>query len=71
MKCDSWASLLARNFASFFLGRKPKAGVATTIIGVDKVEGVKVLLVHDYEGLGKCEVGASHSHEGFGAGKRN
>jgi hypothetical protein len=30
MKCDSWASLLARTFASLCFGRKPKAKVATT-----------------------------------------
>jgi hypothetical protein len=27
MKCDSWASLLARTFASPFLGHEPKAKV--------------------------------------------
>jgi hypothetical protein len=30
MKCDFWASLLARTFASPCLGRKPKARVAIT-----------------------------------------
>jgi hypothetical protein len=29
MKCDSWASLLARTFTSLCLGREPKAKVAT------------------------------------------
>jgi hypothetical protein len=36
MKCDSWALLLARTFASPYLGRKPKAKVmidwANTIV---------------------------------------
>jgi len=30
MKCESWASLLARTFVSPCLGRKPKVRVATT-----------------------------------------
>jgi hypothetical protein len=29
MRCDSWASLLARTFASLCLGREPKVRVAT------------------------------------------
>jgi len=43
MKCDFWASLLARTFASPCLGREPKAKVATMTnyakalsIGVDE-----------------------------------
>jgi len=29
MKCDSWASYLAHNFASPYCGHEPKARVAT------------------------------------------
>ncbi len=29
-------------------------------------KGEKVLHVHDQGGLGKCRVGAPHSHEGLG-----
>jgi hypothetical protein len=32
MKCDSWASLLACAFASPYLGREPKARVATSLL---------------------------------------
>ncbi len=34
-------------------------------MGVEKMEGGKVLLVHDLGGLGKCGVGVPHSHEGL------
>jgi hypothetical protein len=37
MKCDSWASLLARTFASPCLGYEPKAKVATITILYKKV----------------------------------
>jgi hypothetical protein len=32
MKCDSWASLLARTFASLSLSREPKPRVATNVV---------------------------------------
>jgi hypothetical protein len=32
-------------------------------------KGEKVLHVHDQGGLGKCRVGASHSHKGLGVDK--
>jgi hypothetical protein len=32
MKCELWASLLARTFASPYLGYKPKARVATLLV---------------------------------------
>jgi hypothetical protein len=38
---------------------------------VSRVEGGKVLRVHDQGGLGKCKVGASHSHKRLGASKGN
>jgi len=34
MKCDYWASLLARTFASPCLGREPKVRVATKDVGI-------------------------------------
>jgi len=34
MKCDSWASLLARTFASLCLGHEPKARVAIKNVSV-------------------------------------
>ncbi len=42
-----------------------------TTIGVDKMEGEKVLPLHDQRGLGKCKVGVPHSHEELGVGKWN
>jgi hypothetical protein len=36
-----------------------------------KWKGEKVLHVHDQRGLGKCKVGAPHSHEGLGSNKGN
>jgi hypothetical protein len=35
------------------------------------MEGEKVLLVHGQRGLGKCKVGAPHSHEGLRVGNGN
>jgi hypothetical protein len=32
MKCDSWASLLARTFASHYFGREPKAKVTIIMV---------------------------------------
>jgi hypothetical protein len=39
MRCDSWASLLARTFASPCLGHEPKARVATLPIQVSCIMG--------------------------------
>jgi hypothetical protein len=39
--------------------------------GLVKWKGEKVLDVHDQKGLGKCKVGASHSHKRLGADKGN
>jgi hypothetical protein len=39
--------------------------------GLVKWKGEKVLHVHDQGGLGKCEVGASHSHKRLEVVKRN
>jgi len=39
--------------------------------GLVEWKGEKVLRVHDQGGLGKCKVGASHSHKGLKASKGN
>ncbi len=39
--------------------------------GLVEWKGEMVLHVHDQGGLGKCRVGASHSHKGLGASKGN
>jgi hypothetical protein len=39
--------------------------------GLVEWKGEKVLHVHDQRGLGKCKVGASHSHKGLGVNKGN
>jgi hypothetical protein len=36
MKCDSWASLLARTFASLYLRREPNNRVATH--NIDRID---------------------------------
>jgi len=41
MKCDSWASFLARTFASPYLGHKLKARVATRVWGLNCKKGTK------------------------------
>jgi hypothetical protein len=40
------------------------------IIGVNRVEGGKILHVHYLGGLGKCWVGAPHLHERLGRGNK-
>ncbi len=39
--------------------------------GLVEWKGEKVINVHNQSGLGKCKVGASHSHKGLGASKGN
>ncbi len=39
--------------------------------GLVEWKGEKVLHAHDQGDLGKCGVGASHSHKGLGVGKGN
>jgi len=39
--------------------------------GLVKWKGEKVLHVHDQRGLGKCKVGAPHSHKGLRVNKGN
>jgi hypothetical protein len=40
-------------------------------MGTKIMEGGKVLLLHDLQGLGKCGVGIPHSHERLKASKGN
>jgi hypothetical protein len=46
MKYDSWASLLARTFASLCLGHKPKAKVVTIMVDIRFVHYWKKHLTH-------------------------
>jgi hypothetical protein len=43
MRCDSWASLLARTFASRCIGREPKAKVVTK--GLNRLGITKLFFV--------------------------
>jgi hypothetical protein len=40
MRCDYWASLLARSLASLYIGRKPKVRVATHLASIFTPLGV-------------------------------